>query len=159
MDATSAGNVGVVSVETLRSLSGLEFFQGIIEGRFPRPPMSATLGFELASAQKGLVVFKGQPAFDYYNPLGSVHGGWAATLLDSTMGCAVHSMLEAGQGYTTVEFKINFVRPIGAETGTLYAEGRIISPGRTISTSEGRLIDAAGKIYAHATSTCLVLSL
>ena len=149
--------VGVVPVETLRSMSGLEFFEGIIAGRFPRPPISAVLDFEVVSAERGFVVFKGEPAFDFYNPLGSVHGGWTATLLDSCMGCAVHSMLEAGQGYTTLELKVNFVRPITADTGTLFAEGRIINPGRTVATSEGKLVDPSGRIYAHATSTCLIL--
>lgn len=149
--------VGVVPVEMLRSMSGLKFFEGIIAGRLPRPPISAVLNFEIVSAERGLVVFKGEPAFDFYNPLSSVHGGWTATLLDSCMGCAVHSMLEAGHGYTTVEFKVNFVRPITADTGTLFAEGRIINLGRTVATSEGKLVDPSGKIYAHATATCLIL--
>jgi uncharacterized protein (TIGR00369 family) len=161
MNEQSSGNksnsVGVVPIETLRSMSGLEFFEGVVAGKVPRPPMSAVLRFDFVSAEKGFVVFKGEPASDFYNPLGSVHGGWTATLLDSCMGCAVHSMLEAGQGYTTIEFKINFVRPITDETGTLFAEGRIINLGRTVATAEGRLVDPSGKLYAHATTTCFIL--
>jgi uncharacterized protein (TIGR00369 family) len=149
--------VGVVPAETLRSMSGLEFFKGVVAGKFPRPPMSAALRFDFVSAEKGFVVFKGEPASDFYNPLGSVHGGWAATLLDSCMGCVVHSMLEARQGYTTIELKVNFVRPITADTGTLFAEGRIIHFGRSLATTEGRLVDPSGKLYAHATTTCFIL--
>ena len=104
-------------------------------------------------------MFAGEPNFDLYNPLGSVHGGYAATLLDSAMGCAVHSMLPAGTGYTTLEFKISFARPLSKDTGLLRAEGKVISVGKRVGTAEGRLVDMQGKLYAHGTTTCLIFQL
>jgi uncharacterized protein (TIGR00369 family) len=108
---------------------------------------------------EGRAVFQGEPRREHLNPLGSIHGGYTATLLDSCMACAVHSTLPAGTGYTTVEIKINYVRPLLEATGPVRAEGRIIQPGRRIATAEGRLVDAAGKLYAHGTTTCLVFPL
>jgi len=137
-------------------MSGLEFLRGIFEGRLPRPPISRTLGFEGIEVEKGRAVFAGTPDLNYYNPIGSVHGGYAATLLDSCMGCAVHSTLEAGQGYTTLELKVNYVRAMTTETGRVRAEGRIISVGRRVATAEGRLTGDDGTLYAHGTTTCLV---
>ena len=104
-------------------------------------------------------MFQGTPKPAYLNPLGSIHGGWIATLLDSCMACAVHTTVPAGQGYTTVEFKLNCVRPVMPDTGPLRAEGKVINAGRTIATSEGRLVDASGKLYAHGTETCLIFPL
>ena len=138
-------------------MSGLEFLRGIFEGRLPRPPISRTLGFEGIEVEKGRAVFAGTPDLNYYNPIGSVHGGYAATLLDSCMGCAVHSTLEAGQGYTTLELKVNFIRAMTAETGRVRAEGKLIHLGARTATAEGRVIDESGKLYAHATTTCLIL--
>jgi uncharacterized protein (TIGR00369 family) len=150
---------GVSPIETLRAQSGLAFLQGMIDGRLPRPPICAVLNFLLIEVGPGRALFQGTPTAEYYNPLGSVHGGWPATLLDSCMGCAVHSTLAAGRGYTTVEFKLNLVRPIFADTGPLRAEGKVINGGRTIATSEGRLFGPDGKLYAHGTETCLIFPL
>jgi uncharacterized protein (TIGR00369 family) len=150
---------GVSTLETIRSMSGLDFLRAIADGRLPHAPISDTLGFHLVEATKGHAVFIGEPKHDFYNPIGSVHGGWAATLLDSCMACAVHTAVPAGQGYTTVEFKLNCVRPVMPNSGPLRAEGKVINAGRTIATSEGRLVDAGGKLYAHGTETCLIFPL
>jgi uncharacterized protein (TIGR00369 family) len=150
---------GVSPVETIRSMSGLEFLRAIADGRLPHPPMSDVLNFYLVEASKGHAVFMGEAKHDFYNPIGSVHGGWASTLLDSCMGCAGQTTLAAGQGYTTVELKVNLVRPLSNATGPVRAEGRVISAGRTIVTAEGRIVGADGKLYAHGTTTCLVLGL
>jgi uncharacterized protein (TIGR00369 family) len=150
---------GVSAVETLRAQSGLELLQGMLEGRIPRPPISDTLNFYLIEVERGRAVFQGSPKPEFFSPIGSVHGGWAATLLDSCMACAVHTTVPRGQGYTTVEFKLNFVRPVMPDTGPLRAEGKVINAGRTIATSDGRLVDASGKLYAHGTETCLIFPL
>lgn len=150
--------IGVVPPDILSSLSGLEFLQRIADGRLPAPPIAELLGFEPKEVEKGRAVFVSTPDSRLYNPIGSVHGGYAATLLDSCMACAVHSMLKAGQGYTTVELKVNFVRPLSADTGEIQAEGKIIQVGRQIASAEGRLTDARGRLLAHATTTCLVFS-
>jgi uncharacterized protein (TIGR00369 family) len=147
---------GVSPVETMRSMSGLDFLRAIADGTLPHPPINDALNFYLIEARAGHAVFIGEPKSDYYNPIGSVHGGWAATLLDSCMACAVHTAVPAGQGYTTVEFKLNCVRPVMPNSGPLRAEGKVINAGRTIATSEGRLVDAGGKLYAHGTETCLI---
>lgn len=152
-------NVGVTPVNVLRELNGLEFLRKLISGDLPRAPISVTLGFNLVEAEKGLVVFSGTPSFDHYNPLGGVHGGYTATLLDSCMACAVHTTLEAGYAYTTLEIKINYVRAITDKTGLLRAEGKVINAGRQIATAEGRLMDATGKLYAHGTTTCMKIKL
>jgi uncharacterized protein (TIGR00369 family) len=148
--------IGLVSVDQLRELDGLELFRGIIAGRFPAPPITETMGFWLKEAEQGRVVFAGQPERRHYNPIGSVHGGFAATLLDSAMSCAVHTHLKKGNGYTTLEFKVNFVRPIMDTTGAVYCEGKSINVGGRIGTAEGRITDSAGKLYAHGTTTCLI---
>jgi len=147
---------GVTPLDQVKHLSGLEFMQGILEGRFPPAPITAALKFELVEVERGRAVFAGTPEFGFYNPIGSVHGGYAATLLDSCMGCAVHTALPAGQAYTTLEFKINYVRAMTDQTGRVCAEGRVIHPGNRTATAEGHLYDARGKLLAHATTTCLV---
>jgi uncharacterized protein (TIGR00369 family) len=147
---------GVTPLARVKHLSGLEFLQGMLEGRFPQPPIGAALKFELTQVEPGRAVFEGVPEFAFYNPISSVHGGYAATLLDSCMGCAVHSTLPAGQAYTTLEFKINFVRPMTERTGRVRAEGRVVHPGKRAATAEGNLYDAKGKLLAHATTTCLI---
>ena len=116
------------------------------------------MSFNLVEAEHGRVVFAGTPTSEHYNPIGWVHGGWAATLLDSAMGGAVYSLLEAGKLLTTLELKVNYVRPLTDETGPLRAVGEVINAGRTIATAEGRLLDADGRLYAHGTTTCLILS-
>lgn len=150
------GRPAIIDPQTLKSTSGLDLLQGMIEGRFPQPPIADLLGFRLVEAEAGRVLFEGRPELTHYNPIGSVHGGYAATVLDSCLGCAVHSMLPAGIGYTTLEFKINFVRAMTVDTGLVFGEGKIIHSGKRSATSESTLRDNAGKLLAHATTTCLV---
>ena len=137
-------------------MSGLAYLQKIIAGELPRPPMSALLNFSLAELSAGRAVFVVEPAEYHYNPLGTVHGGLAATLLDSAMGCAIHSMLPAGAGYTTLEIKVNYIRAMTAETGQVRCEASVIHLGGRSATAEGRVIDAQGKLYAHGTTTCII---
>jgi len=144
-------------VKAAPGLSGLELMRALVEGRLPPPPIALTLGFRLAEAGEGSAVFVGEPGEHLYNPIGSVHGGWAMTLLDSAMGCAVHTTLAAGERYTSLEVKVNFVRPITADTGTVRCEGSVVHRGGTIATAEGRLIaEATGKLLAHGTTTCII---
>jgi uncharacterized protein (TIGR00369 family) len=156
-EPASETNLGVTPLEELRKISGLEFLRAMLAGRYPHAPITATLGFRLAEVDPGRVVFTGTPQLKHYNPIGTVHAGYAATLLDSCMACAVHTHLRPGQGYTTVEFKINLVRPMTAETGKVRAEGRTVNVGRQLATAEGYLYDAAGKLLAHGTTTCIIL--
>jgi uncharacterized protein (TIGR00369 family) len=150
---------GVVPTARKKSLTGLELLTGIMEGTLPAPPIQQTLDFRLMKVERGCAVFAGIPRYEFYNPLGSVHGGYTAALLDSCMACAVHSTLEVGYGYATLEIKINYVRPITADTGEVRAEGKVINAGKRIATAEGRLLDSAGKLYAHGTTTCLIVAL
>ena len=150
---------GIVPVETAKTISGLELLTAIMEGTLPAPPIQRTLDFKLVEVSSGCAVFAGRPKSDYYNPLGSVHGGYIAALLDSCMACAVHSTLQAGFSYATLEIKINYVRAITADTGEIRAEGKVISSGRRVATAEGRLCDSTGKLFAHGSTTCLILSL
>jgi uncharacterized protein (TIGR00369 family) len=158
METTMAaeGDFGVVPLEQTRTMDGLTLIKGLIERRFPAPPIARALGFDVTEAEFGCVVFTYQPVFEHYNPLGTVHGGIAATLLDSVMGCCIHTTLKAGMGYTTVEIKVNYVRAMTDKTGPVRAEGRTINVGSRIATSEGKLHDAAGKLLAHGTTTCLI---
>ncbi len=142
--------------EAARGLSGLDYLRKIVAGELPRPPISAMMNFGLAELEEGRAVFTAEPAEYHYNPIGVVHGGLAATLLDSAMGCAVHSMLPAGAGYTTLEIKVNYVRPMTAETGEVRCEARVIHVGGRTATAEGKVVDGAGKLYAHATTTCII---
>ena len=147
---------GVVPIETARSLDGIDLIRGIMAGKYPAPPISKVLGMSIDEAEPGRVVFGYTATFDHYNPLGSVHGGIAATLLDSAMGCCIHTTLKAGIGYTTVEIKVNYVRAMTDKTGPVRAEGKVINAGARIATSEGKLFDASGKLLAHGTTTCLI---
>jgi uncharacterized protein (TIGR00369 family) len=147
---------GVVPVETLLQHDGLSFVRGLIDGTFPAPPITQTLGFTLIEAEHGRAAFSGTPQMRHYNPIGTVHGGFAMTLLDSALGCAVHSTLSKGETYTTLEVKVNLVRPLTKDTGPVRAEGRIIHRGRTLGTAEGDIKDASGKLYAHASTTCMI---
>ena len=137
-------------------LSGLGFLQAILSGRIPKPPIAEALGFTLAEVAEGLAVFTVEPAEFHYNPIGVVHGGLAATLLDSCMACSVQSTLPAGKVYTTLELKVNLVRAITLKSGLLRAEGRLIHSGSRVATAEGRLVDLQGRLYAHGTTTCMV---
>ena len=148
---------GVVSTEELRRYTGIEFFRKMLAGELPYPPMCDTLGFILIEVDVGRAVFQGTPQQRHYNPIGSVHGGFHATLLDSCVGVAVHSTLAVGQGYTTLEIKVNYVRALTDTVGPVRAEGRIIHSGRSVRTAEGRLVDRDGRLYAHTTTTCLVI--
>ena len=153
-----AGTPGTLSLDDFREYSGLELFRKMQNGELPYPPIFDTVGFSLIEVERGRVVFQGTPEHRHYNPLGTVHGGYHATLLDSCVACAVHSTLEAGQGYTTIELKINYVRGLTDKVGPVRAEGRIIHVGRQLGTAEGRLVDQEGKLYAHATTTCLIFN-
>ena len=140
-----------------RELTGLEFLRAIRDGRLPSPPIAELLGFKLVEADPGQAVFEVLPDERHYNPIGVVHGGLAMTLLDSAMGCCVHTRLPAKTGYTTLEAKVNLVRAITAKSGTIRATGKVIHLGGKTATAEARLEDAAGKLYAHGTTTCIIL--
>jgi uncharacterized protein (TIGR00369 family) len=139
-----------------RSMSGLEFLHSVQGER--SAPIAEALGFRLAEVAEGRVVFEFEPAEYHYNPIGTVHGGMACTICDSAMGAAVHSTLSKGGGYTSLEVKVNFLRPITAATGTMRCEGEVISRGGRVAMAQARLIDAAGRLYAHATTTCMIFS-
>ena len=147
---------GVVTPDILKTYNGLDFLKGIVDGTLPQAPIAETLGFLLVEAEPNRAVFEGLPDFRYYNPIGTVHGGFTATLLDSALACAIFTTMVKGEAWTTLELKVNFVRAITKDTGPVRAEGRIIYRGRTVATSEGDLKDLSGKLYAHATTTCMV---
>ena len=150
---------GVATRDQLRERSGLEFLQAIGRGELPSPPIGKLMDFIPIEVEPGRVVFQGMPGPQHYNPLGMVHGGYAATLLDSCVGCAVHSLLPAGKGYTTLELKVNFIRALTDKVGPVRAEGKVITLGGQVGIAEGRLTDSNGKLYAHATTTCLVFAI
>jgi uncharacterized protein (TIGR00369 family) len=149
-------NYGTVSLEQQKDMSGLAFVQGLADGTLPLNTMARTLGYDVVEAENGRVVIVAEPSDAHLNPAGTVHGGLAATLLDSCMGLAVQSTLEKGLGQTTLEFKISLLRPITPQTGTIRAEGVVLSRGRRIGTAEGRLTDGNGRLLAHGTTTCLI---
>jgi len=151
-----AQDYGLLPPEAARTLTGLELMRGILAGKYPQAPIGKSAHFLLHEVNEGHAVFAGTPQLDFYNPIGSVHGGWIATLLDSCMSCAVHTAVPAGQAYTTLELKVNFVRPVMEKTGPMRAEGRVVHMGARIGTAEGKLVDAAGKLYAHGTVTCMI---
>ena len=148
---------GVSTFEEIRHLNGLDMLRAMIAGRLPAPPIAEPLGFRLVEVEKGRAVFEGTPGPHLLNPLGSIHGGWALTLIDSACGCAVHTELDAGISYTTLETKVNFTRPIDPNGGPVRCEGRVLSRGRQIATSEAYLRSAEGKLLAHGTSTLIIL--
>jgi len=147
---------GIARPEQVAGRTGLEMLAGILAGELPPPPIGETLDFVILRVEPGLAVFQGRPRLKHYNPLGTVHGGWFATLLDSAMGCAVHSTLPAGKGYTTLELKLNFVRALNDSVPLVRAEGKLIHAGRQVAVAEGRLAGPDEKLYAHATTTCLI---
>lgn len=150
---------GVVDRNVARGMSGLEFLQAISAGQLPQPAINATLGQIPISAEAGRVVFQGRPGPDHYNPSGGVHGGYAATMLDSALACAIQSMLPVGKGMSTLELKVNYIRGMTQQTGPVRAEGKVISVGGQVGVAEGRITDAAGKLYAFATTTCIIFAL
>jgi uncharacterized protein (TIGR00369 family) len=146
----------IVSAEAAKGMSGLEFLRAIQKRELPLPPICELLGFTPAEVEQGRVVFECVPGEQHYNPIGAVHGGLACTLLDSAMGCALHTVLPMGTGYTTLELKTNLLRPIAAGIGILRCEGRPIHVGGRVATAEAWLTDEPGVLYAHATSTLMV---
>ena len=140
-----------------RAMSGLDYLKAMQEGRIPPPPIAVLVDMRIVEVSEGRVVFAAQPAEFHYNPLGAVHGGLAATLLDSALGCAILSTLPAGTGFTTLEIKVNYLRPMTLETGPVYCEGKVIYVGGRVATAEGRITGADGKLYAHGTTTCIIL--
>lgn len=148
--------IGTVPLDVVARDGGLKAMQDLLNGVHPAPPMSETLKFSLSEVEEGRVVFKGLPSVAHLNPLGTIHGGWTATIMDSALACAVMTMLKPGEGYTTIEFKVNLVRPLLADMGEVSCEGRIIHRGRTIATSEAWLRDKNGKLLAHGTETCAI---
>jgi uncharacterized protein (TIGR00369 family) len=150
---------GVAEMADLVEISGYDYLNGILEGKFPAPTISKALNFRLSEVSEGEVTFTGIPSSEYMNPIGTVHGGYAATLLDSALACAVHSICPIGHASTTVELKLNYVRPILPDTGRLFARGKVIHPGRQLATSEAKLTDENGKLFAHGTQTCSVFKI
>ncbi len=147
---------GVAAPGQVAGLSGMQFFEAMFAGSVPAPAIGRTLDFLPVIIEPGRAVFQGRPKLEHYNPIGSVHGGWIATLLDSCVGCAVHSTLAAGKAYTTAELKVNFVRPVTTRTALLRAEGKVIHVGARMATADGRLTGPDGKLYAHASTTCFI---
>jgi len=153
------GPAGVATLEQLKESSGMEFLQRIWSGELPSAPIGHTMDFVPIEGQPGRVVFQGTPGRQHYNPIGSVHGGYFCTLLDSAVGCAIQTMLPKGTGYTTLELKVNLIRALTDRTGPVRAEGKVVQVGGRVGIAEGRIIDADGKLYAHATTTCLIFPL
>ena len=147
---------GVPRPEQVAGLSGMQVFERMFAGELPYPPIGETLDFLPIEIEPGRAVFQGRPMFRHYNPLGTVHGGWIATLLDSCVGCAVHSNLPPGKGYTTAELKVNYVRAVTTKVPLLRAIGSVIHAGNRMATADGRLVGPDGKLYAHASTTCFV---
>lgn len=143
--------------KALMAMTGLEALRALIAGRIEAPTIALTMGFALVEVEHGFAAFEGEPSARVLNPMGVVHGGWALTLIDSCCGCAGHTTLPPSVGYGTVETKVNFVRPIMPDIGVLRAEGRVLALGRTLITAEGKLLDRKGKLYAHGTSTCMII--
>ncbi|WP_431103354.1 PaaI family thioesterase [Roseateles noduli] len=147
---------GVATMAEIAGMDGLAQMLAMLDGKLPPPPIAQTLDFTLLRASKGEVVFQGTPKFRHYNPMGTVHGGWYATLLDSALGCAVHTTMDVGRAYTTLELKINLVRALNEKVPVVRAIGRVRHVGRQMATAEADLIGHDGKLYAHASTTCLV---
>ena len=154
--AACAAPIGLARPDQIADKTGLQVFQAMLAGALPRAPIATTLQFSLVEAAHGHAQFQGKPAFEHYNPLGSVHGGWMATLLDSCVGCAVHTLLAPGKAYTTLELKVNFVKALTDRVPLVRAIGDVIHAGSRVATAEGRLVGPDGTLFAHATTTCLI---
>src|SRR4051794_33052117 len=159
MDTSPTPEFGVTPTAVMAAMPGIDFVRAIFSGQLPEPPIMQNIGPFDCTAEPGVVVIHSIPGFRHYNPIGSVHGGYAAILLDSAMGLAVQSMLPAGTGYTTLEFKIRFIRGISKDSGAGRTEGRVLHAGRRAGTAEARITDAKGRLLAHATTTCLVFQI
>jgi uncharacterized protein (TIGR00369 family) len=157
MAAAAAHRYGLPSPTELTGKTGREILQAIIDGALPQPPIGETLSFRLTEVGDGFAAFEGDPGHQLLNPMGSVHGGWALTLIDSAGGCAGQSLLPAGAGFATIETKANFARPITADTGRVRAEARVVAQGRQIISTEARVLRGDGKVLAHGSSTLMVL--
>jgi uncharacterized protein (TIGR00369 family) len=151
-----AATIGCARPDQVDGFTGMQMFEAIFAGELPRPPIGDTLDFVPIHIEPGFAVFQGRPQLRHYNPLGTVHGGWFATLLDSAMGCAVHSTLPAGKAYTTLELKLNIVRALTDAVPLVRVEGKLVYAGRQVATAEARLAGPDGKLYAHATTTCMI---
>jgi uncharacterized protein (TIGR00369 family) len=147
---------GTVDPGQQKAMTGLEFVQGLASGSLPLNTMARTLGYDVTEAEKGRVVVTANPTAEHLNPAGTVHGGLAATMLDSCMGLAIRTTQERGFSSTTLEFKVSFVRPITPETGPITAEGKVLNIGRRVGSAEGRVIDSKGRLLVHGTTTCLI---
>ena len=152
----TVGGIGTLPLDVVQRDGGLKVLQTMLSGELPAPPMCRTLAFSMREVEDGRVVFSGMPSADHLNPLGTVHGGWTATVMDSALGCAVFSVIKPGEAYTTIEFKLNLVRPVLPGMGEVFCEGKIVHRGRTIATSEAWLRDKNGKLLAHGTETCAI---
>ena len=150
---------GVTPTQVMAAMPGIDFVRAIFAGKLPTPPIMQTVEPFDSTAEPGVVVFHSIPGFRHYNPIGSVHGGYAATLLDSAMGLAVHTLLPAGTGYTTLEFKVSFIKGMTEDTGPVRTEGRTLNVGRRAATAEARITDTKGRLLAHATTTCLIFEI
>ncbi len=162
MDATprfAEGPDELLTPAELARLTGFEFIDGIRAGRYPAPPIARPMGMRMVEVAEGRVVFEGTPAFEHYNPLGAVHGGWFGTLLDSCMACAVQTRLPRGTGYTTLEYRVNILRAVTVATGPLRAVGETVRVGRRTGVAEGRLLGPDGRVYATGSTTCLVFDI
>ena len=150
---------GVATPAQWAGRTGLEQMQAMLAGELPFAPIARTLDFSLIRVEPGVALFQGKPGPAHFNPMGSVHGGWFATLLDSALGCAVHTLMPAGRGYTTAELSVNYVRGLSPKVGRVRAEGKVIHCGKQLATAEARLFGPDGTLFAHATTTCLVFDL
>ena len=154
-----ATRFGLLSREEAAGLSGFDFMRGLQDGLYPAPPFSEAADVWPVSVEIGRITFEGAPSARFYNPMGTVHGGWIALLLDTVMGCAVHTALKPGQGFTTIDMNTTFVRPVTEQTGKIRAEGTLLHLGGRIASAEGKLFDAAGRLVAHGTETCAILEM
>lgn len=148
--------LGTIPHEDIEKYTGLELLQRVVDRKYPAPSIGARLNYGLVEVSEGRAVFRGVPGERHLNPLGGVHGGWAATLLDSALACAVQTLLARGEAYTTAEFKVNLTRPITPKTGEVVCEGFVVHKGRTLAVSEAKLLDSNGKLLAFGTETCSI---
>lgn len=155
----SGVGAGVARPDQIAGKTGLDLMQAMLRGELPYAPIARTLDFMLVEIDAGRAVFQGTPGPQHFNPMGTVHGGWFATLLDSALGCAVHTMMPPGRGYTTAELGVNLVKALTPKVARVRAEGRVIHCGRQLATAEARLVGPDGTLYAHATTTCLVFDI